>query len=481
MASPEKLAPALPETLPEDFFDWDSEGSAAPAKSDEREVWEAALAFSETAKPQRQSADREPFSEPPVDRLRVSGSAWSAPVLVKQQKDFVDRKGEATPAAMPRNSWEREAWEAALALGKTQKTAGPAVELEAIVPPVAKRPRVANSASSAPSTRRQQEPASELADALPGPAARRVEASQTASEAAVTARGQNGAATEGISGSPEFQVALRREADEVIFQLFSPKNSEALEEPKTARKKWMIVAPVSAGAVLLLLLGLMPLFHHGAKAVSKPAMQAAPAMSDPAPQTDTAKPPARGRLSEDQAPVTTRDQQSTVDPPANDENAVNWAEAQSKSMNSQISAPTRIPKQVASNDPPPPSFSPAGADGLGSGSGNGGLFKEHAQPVIRVLKPVLISSGVATGMLIRKTEPVYPSIAKAARVSGTVILHAIISKTGTITDVQVVSGPPMLRSAALDAVRTWRYKPYQLNNEPTEIETTINVIFSLAN
>jgi protein TonB len=94
-------------------------------------------------------------------------------------------------------------------------------------------------------------------------------------------------------------------------------------------------------------------------------------------------------------------------------------------------------------------------------------------------KPLVISSGVATGMLTRKTEPLYPTIAKAARVSGTVVLHAIISKTGAITDLQVVSGPPMLRSAALDAVRSWHYKPYQLNNQPTEVETTVNVIFTL--
>ena len=63
--------------------------------------------------------------------------------------------------------------------------------------------------------------------------------------------------------------------------------------------------------------------------------------------------------------------------------------------------------------------------------------------------------------------------------SGTVELHAIISKDGTIKDLHVVSGPAMLRQAAVDAVRTWRYKPYKLNNEPTEVETTINVVFTL--
>ena len=82
-------------------------------------------------------------------------------------------------------------------------------------------------------------------------------------------------------------------------------------------------------------------------------------------------------------------------------------------------------------------------------------------------------------MLLQKTQPMYPPIAKAARVQGTVVLQAKISKTGSIEDLHVVSGPAMLQQSALDAVRTWRYRPYLLNNEPVEVETTINVIFSL--
>ena len=90
-----------------------------------------------------------------------------------------------------------------------------------------------------------------------------------------------------------------------------------------------------------------------------------------------------------------------------------------------------------------------------------------------------LSAGVAVGMLLQKTQPVYPPIAKAARVSGTVVLQATISKTGTIENLRVISGPAMLQQAALDAVKTWRYRPYLLNNEPVEVETTVNVIFKL--
>ena len=84
-----------------------------------------------------------------------------------------------------------------------------------------------------------------------------------------------------------------------------------------------------------------------------------------------------------------------------------------------------------------------------------------------------------TGMLIQKTTPVYPPIAKAARVSGTVVLQATISKTGTIQNLRVISGPAMLQQSAMDAVKSWRYRPYLLNNEPVEVETTVNVIFTL--
>ena len=83
------------------------------------------------------------------------------------------------------------------------------------------------------------------------------------------------------------------------------------------------------------------------------------------------------------------------------------------------------------------------------------------------------------GNLIQEVRPVYPPIAKAARVSGTVVLQATISKSGTITNLRVVSGNAMLQQAALDAVRSWRYKPYLLNGEPVEVDTTINVVFNL--
>ena len=88
-------------------------------------------------------------------------------------------------------------------------------------------------------------------------------------------------------------------------------------------------------------------------------------------------------------------------------------------------------------------------------------------------------SHIKAPHLITATPPQYPAIAKTARIQGTVVLEATISKSGAIENLKAVSGPPMLYQAAIDAVRQWRYKPYMLNGEPVEVGTTVNVIFSL--
>ena len=74
--------------------------------------------------------------------------------------------------------------------------------------------------------------------------------------------------------------------------------------------------------------------------------------------------------------------------------------------------------------------------------------------------------------------PIYPPAAKASGISGTVELEATISKDGTVKGLRIVSGPAQLREAAVNSVRTWHYRPFMLNNEPTEVQTTINVVFS---
>jgi TonB family protein len=94
-------------------------------------------------------------------------------------------------------------------------------------------------------------------------------------------------------------------------------------------------------------------------------------------------------------------------------------------------------------------------------------------------KMVNISASVAQGMLAYKVTPEYPLAARNARVTGTVVVQAVIGKDGNLKNLKVVSGPDMLQAASLDAVRLWRYRPYLLNGEPVEVMTTINVIFTL--
>jgi protein TonB len=94
-------------------------------------------------------------------------------------------------------------------------------------------------------------------------------------------------------------------------------------------------------------------------------------------------------------------------------------------------------------------------------------------------KRIRVSQGVTSGLLIRKIEPCYPIIARSAHVEGQVVLKAIITKDGRIQDLQLISGHVLLAPAALDAVKRWLYKPFLLNGEPVEVETTVTVTFQL--
>lgn len=150
-------------------------------------------------------------------------------------------------------------------------------------------------------------------------------------------------------------------------------------------------------------------------------------------------------------------------------------------------APTRIPPIIVS-DPGPAPVQGVDLRGMENGRtvipGADNIFGHAAQ--VRVVHPpvaagpVHVSSGVLEGQIILKRQPVYPPIAIAAHIEGTVILQATISKTGAIEHLHVLSGHPMLRQAAIDAVSQWRYRPYVLNGQPVEVETTVNVVFSLS-
>ncbi|HSZ61218.1 MAG TPA: energy transducer TonB [Terriglobales bacterium] len=156
----------------------------------------------------------------------------------------------------------------------------------------------------------------------------------------------------------------------------------------------------------------------------------------------------------------------------------------------QIIAPPSIPTHIVNNGddnsvPAAPDFSSIDTGDIRSG--HGGADVAHGigdMPVVIPPRPVaakpLMVSHLAEANLLHKVQPIYPPIARQARVQGAVELRAIISKTGTIENLIVVRGHPMLSSAAIEAVRQWRYRPYLLNGEPIEVETEITVNFLLS-
>src|SRR3984885_10833018 len=119
------------------------------------------------------------------------------------------------------------------------------------------------------------------------------------------------------------------------------------------------------------------------------------------------------------------------------------------------------------------------AGGTGDALGGGILNSGPPPPPKATPTRIKVGGQVQAANLLHQVLPVYPAIAKTAHVSGTVRLHAVIAKDGTIQELQYVSGPALLMRAAMDAVHDWRYHPTMLNGEPVEVDTTIDVVFSL--
>ena len=162
----------------------------------------------------------------------------------------------------------------------------------------------------------------------------------------------------------------------------------------------------------------------------------------------------------------------------------------SEIVNGQLMVPSKIPKTIKmiKEEESPPQASQGGVLGGvvggvpgGSTSGVLGAILEpvHTAPVVAVPKRLKISSGVSEGLLLQRVEPQYPPLARSAHLEGTVQLRALISKEGTIENLQAISGHPFLLPAAIAAVKQWHYRPYMLNGEPLEIETIVIVNFHL--
>src|SRR5712671_6739940 len=158
-------------------------------------------------------------------------------------------------------------------------------------------------------------------------------------------------------------------------------------------------------------------------------------------------------------------------------------------VNGALRTPTKIPQKIQmikEEEAPPPSMAAAGVVGGIPGGQMGGVIggiissTPVAVPKVATPQRVRVSAGVTSGLKVRDVKPNYPPLARQARIQGTVVLHAVISKDGSIEGLTLVSGHPMLAPAAIDAVKQWKYKPYLLNGEPVEVDTEVMVNFTLS-
>jgi periplasmic protein TonB len=164
-------------------------------------------------------------------------------------------------------------------------------------------------------------------------------------------------------------------------------------------------------------------------------------------------------------------------------------QVQTDIVNNQLRTPTKIPKKVEiikEEEAPPPSMGvvggvPGGMPGGSMGGVIGGIIGNTPVAVPKVaVQRVRVSQGVTQGMVLHRVQPVYPPLARTARVQGSVVLAAVIGKNGAIQNLHVISGHPLLTQAALDAVKQWKYRPYILNGEPVEVDTQVTVNFTLS-
>jgi protein TonB len=236
--------------------------------------------------------------------------------------------------------------------------------------------------------------------------------------------------------------------------MFEDSTFESTGRIKTRSRRWMVAALGLNGSILAALI-LIPLIYPEALQRVGPLI----VMEAPKPQPEPNRPI---RLPEQR------------DNARQDSNAT------------QVFVAQRNRIFIATNNGPEPGPPNTDFTNMDSGpavpSGVGNAFSNHESgPAVRVAPagPRAVSSGVMAGQIVYKVTPQYPAMGRAVRAEGTVVLEAVISKTGTIENLRVVSGPALLQGAAIDAVKQWRYRPYVLDGQPVEVETTVNVVFTL--
>lgn len=263
---------------------------------------------------------------------------------------------------------------------------------------------------------------------------------------------------------PEFEIPIFRNI--------------AIEPPRKRHfGRWLFAVVPLAAAVGLSIAFLPQIRQVAASRLAHPAPQptaGSASVPAPAPVEASAAPAPEASTVPADVPAGQPAEGSALPPPAPRAAPVR---STAPAMGDQLSAPSRISgdlKKSAPKDEPAARFGATALDTTAAVPGSAFAARTRVQAATTA-----ISAGVAAGMLVHRADPVYPRMAREAHVGGTVVLAATITRDGVLGGVRIVSGPSMLRQAAIDAVKTWRYRPYKLNNQPIDVDTTISLIFTL--
>jgi protein TonB len=272
---------------------------------------------------------------------------------------------------------------------------------------------------------------------------------------------------------------------EPAYQAPQPKRAKA-EEPKPRAESAEPEKKSGAGKFAVIGVVALVLIGGGSVAYMKGRPKAVPT-NQPVP-AQTAAMTAAQRQAAAQGPATqanggTPEANTPVNnTPAADTPQPNQAlSAQGAAMAQSANAASRIQKDlsmVRGTDAPPTSDFGAGA---AEGPVNNPFSGQNGPKVKVAQQKVAVSSGPSAPLVIQRARLVYPQIARLSHgdaISGTVVVQATISKTGAVGNLRAISGPPLLRQAALDSVKNWRFKPSMLDGQPVEADTTVNVTFA---
>lgn len=250
------------------------------------------------------------------------------------------------------------------------------------------------------------------------------------------------------------------------------------------RKKLIKIAAIGVVSILLGIFLGVRLLSPGRSTLAQQSVEPQPAATDADVTTDMRKPSPSTQLNPAARTTTTIMFPFTSGQPGSKPANSLSPQVDSQLMNDQLTAAPRIPQDVKvmkakEEAPPSESISAAGTEEAAAPGAIGGVFGEQSHPKVNYVPYPLetIPAAVAEGLLMQRTPPVYPPDAWYGGITGKVVVEATVSRTGWVENVRFISGPHVFEKAALDAVRTWRYKPYTIDNVAREFQTTVEVAF----